>query len=64
MPLALNKARVSMYVNDLTLYMSATTETERTATPMHTPRDMPQEVSSQSSSPEQTMGGTRYYIES
>jgi hypothetical protein len=32
-------------------------------TPMHTPQDMPQEVSSQSPSPEQTIGGTQYYIE-
>ena len=31
---------------------------------MHTPQDMPQEVSSQSSSPEQTMGGTQYYCQS
>ena len=31
-------------------------------TPMHTPQDMPQEVFSQSPSPEQTMGGTQYYI--
>lgn len=30
---------------------------------MHTPQDMPQEVSSQSLSPEQTMGGTQYNIE-
>jgi hypothetical protein len=34
----------------------------RTArTPMHTPQDMPQEVSSQSPSPEQTLGGAQYY---
>ena len=32
-------------------------------TPMYTPQDMPPEVSSQSSSPEQTMGGAQYYIE-
>jgi hypothetical protein len=30
---------------------------------MDIPQDMPQEVSSQSPSPEQTMGGTQYYIE-
>ncbi|CDQ59935.1 unnamed protein product [Oncorhynchus mykiss] len=30
-------------------------------TPMHTPQDMLQEVSSQSPSPEQTMGGVQYY---
>jgi hypothetical protein len=32
-------------------------------TPIHTPQDMPPEVSSQSPSPEQTMGGVQYYIE-
>ena len=32
-------------------------------TPMHIPQDMPQEVSSQSPSPERTMGGTQYYLE-
>jgi hypothetical protein len=32
-------------------------------TPMHTPQDMPPEVSSQSPSPEQTMGGAQHYIE-
>jgi hypothetical protein len=32
-------------------------------TPMHTPQDMPPDVSSQSQSPEQTMGGAKYYIE-
>jgi hypothetical protein len=32
MPLALSKASVSMYADDLTLYTSATTETEMTAT--------------------------------
>jgi hypothetical protein len=32
MPLALNKARVSMYADDSTLYMSAITVTEMTAT--------------------------------
>ena len=30
---------------------------------MHTPQDMPHEVSSLSPSPEQTLGGTQYYIE-
>ena len=30
---------------------------------MHTPQDMPQEVSSQYPSKEQTMRGTQYYIE-
>ena len=28
---------------------------------IHTPQDMPPKVSSQSSSPEQTMGGAQYY---
>jgi hypothetical protein len=32
MPLALSKARVSMYADHSTLYMSATTATEMTAT--------------------------------
>ena len=32
MPLILSKARVSIYVDDSTLYMSATTATEMTAT--------------------------------
>ena len=32
MPLALSKASVSMYVDDSTLYTSATTESEMTAT--------------------------------
>ena len=32
-------------------------------TPMHTPQDMPPEVSSKSPRPEQTMGGAQYYIE-
>ena len=31
--------------------------------PMHTPQDMPPEVSSQSPSPEQTIGGAQHYIE-
>jgi hypothetical protein len=32
-------------------------------THMHTPQCMPPEVSSQSPSPEKTMGGSQYYIE-
>ena len=36
----------------------------RTArTPMHTPWHMPQEVSSQSPTPDQTMGGAQHYVE-
>ena len=31
-------------------------------TSMHIPQDMPQELSSRSPSPEQTIGGTQYYI--
>ena len=43
---------------------SCLSELRHTArTPMHTPQDMPPEVSSQSPRPEQTMGGAQYYIE-
>ena len=56
------EARMGAHVSDM-LNAVCLNYWHTARTSMHTPQDMPQEVSSQYPSPEQTMGGAQYYID-